>query len=181
MLLLLSIFSEMVSLSIIIILIIIRFFFFFFWNLLPEFLQPQHIWPYIQQNFIHHHSQIHSQGFHVSLPLNRFSWGFALQFQLSNIYIAFESHQNQATNNNHQQNNFNNSQQEQQTQYNQQHVPSPISSNSEIDHPLNGNSNNKNNNVNNDGNSSNADTASITSDVQDSNNGQIVHHHQQQV
>lgn len=45
--------------------IIIRFF--LLRNLLPEFLQPQHIWPYIQQNFIHHHSQIHSQGFHVSL------------------------------------------------------------------------------------------------------------------
>lgn len=31
-----------------------------------EFLQPQHIWPYIQQNFMHHHSQVHYQGFHVS-------------------------------------------------------------------------------------------------------------------
>ncbi|XP_055321322.1 homeobox protein 2 isoform X2 [Sitodiplosis mosellana] len=29
-----------------------------------EFLQPQHIWPYIQQNFMHHHSQVHYQGFH---------------------------------------------------------------------------------------------------------------------
>lgn len=38
----------------------------FFKIFLTEFLQPQHIWPYIQQNFMHHHSQVHYQGFHVS-------------------------------------------------------------------------------------------------------------------
>lgn len=38
----------------------------YFWLTFPEFLQPQHIWPYIQQNFMHHHSQVHYQGFHVS-------------------------------------------------------------------------------------------------------------------
>lgn len=30
-----------------------------------EFIQPQHIWPYIQHNFIHQ-SQIQSQGYHVN-------------------------------------------------------------------------------------------------------------------
>lgn len=29
-------------------------FFFFFFCFLTEFMQPQHIWPYLQQNFIHH-------------------------------------------------------------------------------------------------------------------------------
>ncbi|XP_031639505.1 homeobox protein 5-like isoform X2 [Contarinia nasturtii] len=101
-----------------------------------EFLQPQHIWPYIQQNFMHHHSQVHYQGFHV-------------------------------TNNNHQQNNHNNLHQEQQPQHNHhQHVPSPISSNNEIDNLSNSNNNNSSS-LNNNANGTNADTTPIGSDIQD--------------
>lgn len=36
-----------------------------FW-LFSDFFQPQHIWPYLQHNFIHHHSQLHNQGFHAN-------------------------------------------------------------------------------------------------------------------
>lgn len=32
---------------------------------IAEFIQPQHIWPYIQHNFIHQ-SQIQSQGYHIN-------------------------------------------------------------------------------------------------------------------
>lgn len=49
-----------------------------------EFLQPQHIWPYIQQNFMHHHSQVHYQGFHVS---SCFHFSFIFPNLCINLYI----------------------------------------------------------------------------------------------
>ena len=40
--------------------------FFFFSSQNLEFIQPQHIWPYIQHNFIQQQTQIQSQGYHVN-------------------------------------------------------------------------------------------------------------------
>lgn len=145
-----------------------------------EFLQPQHIWPYIQQNFMHHHSQVHYQGFHVS-PLKKNDvhnsaqvWnGFEHIYGQCNVRIACANLQMtfcfrfQFTNNNNQQNNHNNLHQEQQPQHNHhQHVPSPISSNNEIDNLSNSNNNNSSS-LNNNASGTNADSSAIVSDIQD--------------
>lgn len=41
-----------------------RYFWFYIYSRL-EFIQPQHIWPYIQHNFIHQ-SQIQNHGYHIN-------------------------------------------------------------------------------------------------------------------
>lgn len=110
-----------------------------------EFLQPQHIWPYLQHNFIHHHSQLHNQGFHVNN-------NHQPQPQQQHIQPPHHPHAPSPISNNN--NDADNLQQ--------------LNNNSNN----NNNSNHSNNNTNNNSNGSNLDNggAAFASDAQDADN-----------